>query len=63
MGWLDNDGNLNNQTVTEDVMTLPEEVSAHVSHEGISQCINDTMADMEDEPMFKRCALCGIGAH
>ena len=56
MGWLDNDGNLNNQTVTEDVMNLPEEVSALVSHEGIAQCINDTMAEMEEEPIFKRCA-------
>ena len=46
MGWLTNDGSLNNETITADIMSLPQEVSALLSHEGVAQCAGDLMDEM-----------------
>ena len=56
MGWLDNDGNLVNQTVTEDIMSLPQEVSAQLSEEGVAQCADDLLSEMATDPFFTSCA-------
>ena len=56
MGWLGNDGTLNNETVTADILSLPQEVSALLTQEGVAQCAGDLMDEMAEHPLYTRCA-------
>merc|ERR1712098_970699 len=56
MGWLDEEGNVNNETITMDVMSLPEEVSAMITHEGVAECTENMINYIGEDPTFKRCS-------
>merc|ERR1712173_60694 len=56
MGWLDEEGNVNNETITMDVMSLPQEVSAMITHEGVAECTEKMINDMSEDKTFKRCS-------
>merc|ERR1711942_98276 len=56
MGWLDEEGNVNNDTITMDVMSLPQEVSAMITHEGVAECTENMLNYMGEDPTFKRCS-------
>merc|ERR1712121_497368 len=56
MGWLDEEGNVNNDTITMDVMSLPQEVSAMITHEGVAECTENMINYMGEDPTFKRCS-------
>merc|ERR1712025_1414717 len=56
MGWLDEEGSVNNETITMDVMSLPLEVSAMITHEGVSECTENMINYMGEDPTFKRCS-------
>merc|ERR1712212_1336961 len=56
MGWLDEEGNVNNDTITMDVMNLPPEVATMITHEEVAQCAEDMMGKMAEDKKFKRCS-------
>jgi len=56
LGWIDENGAPNNQTMTEDIMSLPEEVSAQLSEEAVEECTMDMMAQWAEDPKHARCA-------
>merc|ERR1711942_190026 len=53
MGWLDEEGNVNNDTITMDVMSLPQEVSSMITYEGVAQCTENMISEMAGN---KRCS-------
>merc|ERR1712223_1438751 len=56
MGWLDEEGNVNNDTITMDVMSLPQEVSSMITHEGVAQCTEDMINKMAEDSKIKKCS-------
>merc|ERR1712168_1469816 len=46
MGWLDEEGNVNNDTITMDVRSLPQEVSSMITFEGVAQCTENMTTEM-----------------
>merc|ERR1711970_642992 len=56
MGWLDEEGNVNNNTIVMDVMSLPQEVSSMITYDGVSQCTENMITQMAESQKFKRCS-------
>ena len=56
MGWLDEEGNVNNDTITMDVMSLPQEVSSMITYEGVAKCTENMITEMAGNKKFKRCS-------
>merc|ERR1711970_531837 len=56
MGWLDEEGNVNNDTITMDVMSLPQEVSSLITFEGVAQCTENMINKMAEDPKIKKCS-------
>ena len=56
LGWIDQDGQPINQTMTEDVMSLPQEVSAHLSEETVGECAMDMVTQWAEDPEHAKCA-------
>ena len=56
LGWVDENGLPNNETMTTDIMSLPVEVSAQLSEEAIGDCTMDMIAQWAEDPDHVRCA-------
>merc|ERR1712183_872439 len=56
MGWLDEEGTVNNDTITMDVMSLPQEVSSMITFEGVAQCTENMIIQMAGSQKVKRCS-------
>ena len=56
LGWVDENGLPNNETMTTDIMSLPVEVSAQLSEEAIGDCTMDMIAQWAEDPDHARCA-------
>merc|ERR1712013_940494 len=50
------EGNVNNDTITMDVMSLPQEVSSMITYEGVAQCTENMITEMAGNKKFKRCS-------
>jgi len=60
LGWIDEDGQPINQTMTEDVMSLPQEVSAQLTDDAVGECAMEMAMEMAtklaENPKHARCA-------
>ena len=56
LGWIDQDGQPINQTMTEDIMSLPQEVSALLSEEAVGECAMDMVSQWAEDP--QACQVC-----
>jgi len=60
LGWIDEDGQPINQTMTEDVMSLPQEVSAQLTEDAVGECAMEMAMEMAtqlaENPKHARCA-------
>ena len=56
LGWIDGDGQPINQTMTEDIMSLPQEVSAHLTEDAVGECAMEMVSQWSEDPKHARCA-------
>merc|ERR1711913_13135 len=57
LGWVDNEGNVNNDNIIMDVMSLPQEVSDLITPDGVAECAQNMLSEMVAEnPMISICA-------
>merc|ERR1712130_962450 len=49
VGWIDNDGNVDQTVIDADIAALPAGVQAGLDEEEINMCVQEMMADMADE--------------
>ena len=56
LGWIDGDGQPINQTMTEDIMSLPQEVSAHLTEDAVGECAMEMVSQWAEDPKHARCA-------
>merc|ERR1712049_41126 len=40
-GWIDQDGNENNATISADIASLNQDIAAQINEEAISNCVED----------------------
>jgi len=60
LGWIDEDGQPIDQTMTKDVMSLPQEVSAQLTEDAVGECAMEMAMEMAtnlaENPKHARCA-------
>ena len=56
LGWIDEDGQPINQTMTEDVMSLPQEVSAQLTEDAVGECAMEMATQWAEDPKHAKCA-------
>ena len=56
LGWVDENGEDVNATITEDIASLNPAISAQLTEEAIGACAMDIMEDMAENPMYAKCA-------
>jgi len=55
LGWIDENGNPDNKTMTEDLMTLPEEVSSQLTEQAVGECAMDLISQWSMDPEHAKC--------
>jgi len=55
MGWLDSDGNVNEDIMAADISDLPLEIQNEVSTEIVQTCAMEKLEEMANDPKHARC--------
>ena len=55
LGWIDEDGMPVNQTMAEDIKSLPLEVSAHLTEEAVGECAMEMISGWAEYPKHAKC--------
>jgi len=55
LGWLDSDGNVNEEIMVADVSNLPVEIQNEVSTDNIQTCAMEKLGEMASNPDHARC--------
>ena len=56
LGWIDEDGMPVNETMAKDIMSLPLEVSAHLTEEAVGECSMEMISDWAEDAKHAKCA-------
>ena len=56
LGWIDENGEDVNATITKDIASLNPEISAQLTGEVIGECVMEFMGKMAENPMYAKCA-------
>ena len=56
LGWIDENGEDVNATITEDIASLNPEISAQLTEEVIGECVTEIMEKMAENPKYAKCA-------
>ena len=55
LGWIDENGEFNDQAMKEDINSLPKEVSADLTEEAVDECAKEMMTMMAKEHDNTKC--------
>merc|ERR1712027_288394 len=55
IGWLDDAYNFDNVTAEADVLSLPADVAAQLTWEGLGMCMDEFMGEMASDPFAAKC--------
>ena len=55
LGWIDVNGNPDNKTMAEDLMTLPEDVSSQLTEQAVGECAMDLISQWSMDPEHSKC--------
>jgi len=56
LGWIDENGEFNDNALKEDIANLPEEVSAQLTEEAVDECAKGAMKMIAEDPENAKCA-------
>ena len=56
LGWIDENGEDVNATITEYIASLNPEISAQLNEEVIGECVMEIMEKMAENPKYAKCA-------
>ena len=56
LGWIDEAGMPVNETMDEDITSLPLEVSAHLTEEAVGECAMMMISQWAEDPKHAKCA-------
>jgi hypothetical protein len=56
LGWIDENGMPVNQTMDEDIMSLPLELSAQLTEEAVGECAMEMISQWAEDPQHAKCA-------
>ena len=56
MGWMDENGNEVNATISADIGSLDNAIGAQLDPDAIGECVVNVLGVMADDPKYVRCA-------
>ena len=56
LGWIDENGMPVNQTMDEDIMSLPLELSAQLTEKAVGECAMEMISQWAEDPQHAKCA-------